>query len=365
MAAFHQNPNPDIRILLHRLLAMSSLGILCAFLVYFLAGCCVSDLTEESYIKPANEFLLSGWYRERVNATREKLSDVVTVLDEGHGYSAETSTGSPGLETNTSGRDWTATRRLPQALIIGVKKGGTRALLEFLRLHPDIRALGSEPHFFDRHYARGLDWYRSMMPRALDGQIVMEKTPRYFVTVETPARVHAMSEGVKLIVVVRDPVTRAISDYTQIISKTPHIPTFENLAFRNRSTGKIDSMWSPLWIGLYAQHLERWLAWFPRAQIHLVSGERLISDPAGELGKVQDFLGLQRIITDKHFYFNKTKGFPCLKKPEGSSKPHCLGKTKGRTHALIHPDVIQTLRDFYRPHNQRFYKMAGQDFGWQ
>ena len=76
------------------------------------------------------------------------------------------------------------------------------------------------------------------MPRALDGQIVMEKTPRYFVTVETPARVHAMSDEVKLIVVVRDPVTRAISDYTQIISKTPHIPAFENLAFRNRSTGE-------------------------------------------------------------------------------------------------------------------------------
>lgn len=75
------------------------------------------------------------------------------------------------------------------------------------------------------------------MPKALDGQIVMEKTPRYFVTVETPARVYAMSQDVKLIVVVRDPVTRAISDYTQIISKTPDIPPFESLAFKNRSTG--------------------------------------------------------------------------------------------------------------------------------
>lgn len=51
-------------------------------------------------------------------------------------------------------------RRFPQALIVGVKKGGTRALLEFLRLHPDVRALGSEPHFFDRWYERGLSWYR-------------------------------------------------------------------------------------------------------------------------------------------------------------------------------------------------------------
>lgn len=51
-------------------------------------------------------------------------------------------------------------RRFPQALIVGVKKGGTRALLEFLRLHPDVRALGFEPHFFDRCYDRGLAWYR-------------------------------------------------------------------------------------------------------------------------------------------------------------------------------------------------------------
>lgn len=52
------------------------------------------------------------------------------------------------------------TKRLPQAVIIGVKKGGTRALLEFLRVHPDVRAVGAEPHFFDRNYERGLTWYR-------------------------------------------------------------------------------------------------------------------------------------------------------------------------------------------------------------
>ena len=52
------------------------------------------------------------------------------------------------------------TKKLPDALIIGVKKGGTRALLEFIRIHPDVRAPGPEPHFFDRHYNKGLEWYR-------------------------------------------------------------------------------------------------------------------------------------------------------------------------------------------------------------
>ena len=57
----------------------------------------------------------------------------------------------------------TPRRRLPEAIIIGVKKAGTRALLEFLRIHPDVRAPGPEPHFFDRNYDLGYDWYRYVL----------------------------------------------------------------------------------------------------------------------------------------------------------------------------------------------------------
>ncbi|XP_041432447.1 flocculation protein FLO11-like [Xenopus laevis] len=256
-------------------------------------------------------------------------------------------------------------KKLPQAIIIGVKKGGTRALLEALRAHPDVRAVGVEPHFFDRNYEKGLEWYRDLMPRTIDGQITMEKTPSYFVTNEAPQRIHSMAKDTKLIVVVRNPVTRAISDYTQTLSKKPEIPTFEVLAFKNRTLGLIDASWSALRIGIYALHLESWMQYFPLSQILFVSGERLISNPAEELAKVQDFLGLRRIITEKHFYFNKTKGFPCLKKPEDTGAPRCLGKSKGRTHPKIDPDVIQRLRKFYKPFNSMFYQMTGEDFQWE
>uniref|UniRef100_A0A8C4SK32 Sulfotransferase n=2 Tax=Erpetoichthys calabaricus TaxID=27687 RepID=A0A8C4SK32_ERPCA len=202
------------------------------------------------------------------------------------------------------------------------------------------------------------------MPRTLDSQITMEKTPSYFVTKEAPKRIFNMSRDSKLIVVVRNPVTRAISDYTQTLSKKPDIPTFEALAFKNRTLGLVDSSWNAIRIGMYVLHLENWLQYFPLSQIHFVSGERLITDPAGELGRVQDFLGLKRIVTDKHFYFNKTKGFPCLKKPESSSLPRCLGKSKGRTHVQIDQDVIEQLREFYRPFNIKFYEMVGHNFRW-
>ena len=206
------------------------------------------------------------------------------------------------------------------------------------------------------------------MPKTLEGQLTMEKTPSYFVTKEVPSRIYTMSKHTKLIVVVRDPVTRAISDYTQTRSKKPDIPSFESLAFRNATAGAgpavVDATWSAVQIGVYAKHLEHWLRYFPAGQLLFVSGERLISDPSGEMARVQDFLGLRRVVDDRHFHFNVAKGFPCLKRPEGNSKPHCLGKTKGRTHPNIAGHVVQRLREFYRPYNNKFYQMTGHDFGW-
>ncbi|XP_071106431.1 heparan sulfate glucosamine 3-O-sulfotransferase 6-like [Haliotis cracherodii] len=267
-----------------------------------------------------------------------------------------------GYRTNPSLSN--ATKKLPDAIIIGVKKGGTRALLEFLRIHPRVRATGPEPHFFDRNYHEGLSWYREQMPLTTPGQLTVEKTPSYFVTRDVPKKVFNMSRNVKLIVVVRDPVVRAISDYTQAASKRPGMKPFEQMALLDNRTGLVNSSWGAVRIGVYPKHLDRWLKHFPLRQFHFVSGERLIVDPAGEMAKVQDFLGLERVITDKHFYLNQTRGFPCLKKPGGSGKPHCLGKTKGRQHPSVDPHVLQRLRDFYKPFNLKFYQMVGQNFRW-
>ena len=99
---------------------------------------------------------------------------------------------------------------------------------------------------------------------------------------------------------------------------------FEELSFVNGSYEVFDTSYGAIKIGVYAEFLELWVKWFPLNQFLIVSGERLISDPAAELYKVQDFLNLKRVITEKHFYFNSTKGFPCLLKSETRPTPHCL-----------------------------------------
>lgn len=256
------------------------------------------------------------------------------------------------------------TKRLPQAIIIGVKKAGTRALLEYLRLHPDVRAPGPEPHFFDKNYYKGLKWYRNLMPDTTKGQLTIEKTPSYFVTKGIPERVYKMSKKTKLIVVFRDPVTRAISDYAQLASRNPDVKTFEEMVFVNNRTRIVDTSWTIVKIGVYAQHLARWLEYFPIRQMHFVSGENLIENPADEMTRIQEFLGIEQFITAENFTFNQTKGFPCYKKENNTTRWHCLNEEKGRRHPGIDNSVKRRLEDFYRPFNLKLYSMTGQDFGW-
>lgn len=91
----------------------------------------------------------------------------------------------------------------PKALVIGVRKCGTRALLEMLYLHPRIQKAAGEVHFFDRdeNYWKGLEWYRKKMPHSFRGQITIEKSPSYFVTPEVSCyfvvliNIHALTEN--------------------------------------------------------------------------------------------------------------------------------------------------------------------------
>ena len=48
-----------------------------------------------------------------------------------------------------------------------------------------------------------------------------------------------MNPSTKLLVIVRNPVKRAISDYTQPTSKKPDMKTFEQLIFLNTSISRI------------------------------------------------------------------------------------------------------------------------------
>ncbi|XP_076872811.1 heparan sulfate glucosamine 3-O-sulfotransferase 5-like [Brachyhypopomus gauderio] len=258
-------------------------------------------------------------------------------------------------------------QQLPRAIIIGVRKGGTRALLEMLTLHPAVVKASQEMHFFDNdlNYGRGVAWYRHRMPFSLSQQITIEKSPAYFITEKVPERIFRMNSSIRLLVIVREPTTRAISDYTQVLegkerkNKTYH--RFETLAINSRSW-EVNTKYKAVRTSIYTKHLERWLQFFPVEQFHIVDGDRLISDPLPELQLVERFLHLPPRISQDNLYFNSTRGFYCLRFSLRFSK--CLAGSKGRVHPDIDTAVLDKLRHFFHPFNQKFYQITGRTFSW-
>ena len=267
------------------------------------------------------------------------------------------------LTSSTSNR----AKKLPDCILIGVRKGGTRALLDMLNLHSSIRVANFEVHFFDNetNYNKGLDWYRDQMPATSPSEIALEKSPSYFVTPSVPKRVYQMNKNIRILLIVRDPLTRLISDYTQILhnhmEKGLVFKPFRALAFH--PDGSVNTNYDALIRSLYVNFMPMWLDYFPASQLHVVNGEKLIKKPWHEIRKIEDFLGLEHEITQLNFFFNTTKGFHCIQKNEGGEE-HCLAKSKGRSHPNISAVLVHKLRKFFRPHNYKFYNLVGQDFGW-
>ena len=259
-------------------------------------------------------------------------------------------------------------KRFPDVVIIGVKKGGTRALIDMLKSHPEIVAASNEVHYFDReeNFQKGVQWYIDQMPYSLNNQITIEKSPSYFISSIAAQRMSIMSPNIKLILIVRNPIDRAISDYTQLLyRKEKYHGTFEGAAFLSPS-GEINTEFSPISVSMYDIYIKSWLKYFDLNQLHIVDGDTLINSPIRELKRAEKFLSVSNYFTDEMFYFNTTKGFYCWKKTDkkGSLIPYCLGSAKGRQHPHLSNSTLQRLHSFFDPHTENFFLQVKKRFNW-
>jgi hypothetical protein len=231
-------------------------------------------------------------------------------------------------------RLWIASRRvriLPHFIIIGAQRAGTTSLFYYLRIHPDVRRPLSrdgsvvwpkELHFFDEHYARGLDWYRMFFPLAAQRTVARtrgrdliagEATPYYLFHPAVPERVAASLPDVRLIALLRDPIERAYSHY-QLMRRTgreklsfPDAIAAEEKRLADQDVTSSEEVRNArgdrlhhhhrhrayISRGLYAEQLERWYAHFPREQLLVIRAEDFLSRPAEIYADVLRFLGLR------------------------------------------------------------------------
>jgi hypothetical protein len=136
-----------------------------------------------------------------------------------------------GHSTRTFGRLTASTRVLPGLLLCGGQRCGTTSLYRALSQHPAIMkpVFHKGVHYFDTSYRRGLSWYRAHFPtkaaarRIADhtglAPVAFESSPYYLYHPLAAPRFARDLPGVKVIVLVRDPVERAWSHHAHEVAR--------------------------------------------------------------------------------------------------------------------------------------------------
>jgi len=185
---------------------------------------------------------------------------------------------------------------LPNFLIIGAAKAGTTSLHSYLALHPQIHmSRHKELAFFDDRlrWSKGLDWYKSYFDSSYP--VNGESSPQYTIhptVLGVPERIKEVLGAPKLIYIVRDPIDRMLSEYTQIWDLWPDAEKFD-IAEIQSST--------PYHCSCYATQLSRYLDLFPKENVLMLVLERLNANPVETLQLVFRFLGVDDKFTSPDF----------------------------------------------------------------
>ena len=115
-------------------------------------------------------------------------------------------------------------RILPSFIIVGAARSGTTSLYEYLENHPSVLPpVKKETGFFNYAYNNNSNWYKMYFPTIAEKQkaeniqknsiITGEATPSYLIDPRVPKRISSLLPKIKLIILLRNPIDRAISHY--------------------------------------------------------------------------------------------------------------------------------------------------------
>jgi len=271
--------------------------------------------------------------------------------------------------SRTFGRLTGGARMLPGFLIVGGQRCGTTSLYRALAAHPAILkpVLHKGVHYFDTGYHHGMSWYRGHFPllrtaRALHARIgiapiAFESSPYYLYHPLAPVRIARDLPGVRLIVLIRDPVERAYSHHAHEVARGFETVTdFERalalepirLADEERRINEDPRYQSHshqhhgyLTRGQYVDYLIRLERLFGRDRIHVVDSATFFAAPERVYAQVLQFLGLPHLGQVRFRRYN------------------------ARPRAPMRPALRARLMDYFQPYDERLAAWLGHVPSWR
>jgi hypothetical protein len=273
--------------------------------------------------------------------------------------------------TRVQARGWNAgLRALPDFLVIGAQRCGTSSLYTYLGRHPRvIPSLRKEVEYLSTRFGEGEGWYRAHFPlraRLAASNLrggrtqTFEATPDYLLDPRAPERAATLLPGAKIVVLVRDPVARAYSQYmhnrrlgqeplTFLEALDQEDSRIEGELLRMSSDPDYDAKplrrFGYVARGMYADQIKLWQAHYPAEQIQLIQTEAFFKDTSAIFGEILDFLGIPR-WQPSHF------GNYSVASPTGSSQ------------GMV-PAAREKLTETFKEPNRQLYDLVGRDLGWK
>ena len=199
-------------------------------------------------------------------------------------------------------------------IIGGTQKAGTTALDYYLRRHPQIgMAVKKELHFFDNERVfskRNIRYskYENKFDFRSKKKIYGEVTPIYIYWKSSCKRIWEYNPDIKLIFILRNPITRAFSHWNMQFDANIDQESFSD-AIRNEPDRVKESLplqhrfYSYIDRGLYSEQIKRYKSYFPNNQLKFIKYELFNSQQENTLSEIFSFLGVK---TNEYLFERKT-----------------------------------------------------------
>lgn len=191
-------------------------------------------------------------------------------------------------------------RKMPEFICVGAQKAATTSFDAMIRQHPDVfMPEKKELHYFDADdYKANEGEYAIFFEKGCDSKIRGEVTPAYLYYEEVPKRIYELlGENVKIIIMLREPIARALSQYKMTcrqlyLSGAVEPLTFEEAFYKGKDRILRDSFsrrsYSYFDRGLYSKQVKRYLELFKNVKIILF--EDFVMNNSAIMKEIYDFL---------------------------------------------------------------------------
>jgi len=237
--------------------------------------------------------------------------------------------------------------REPNFIVIGTIKSGTSSLYNYICSHPQVLpAIEKEVHFFDTHFEKGIDWYLAHFPAIPTHKnfLTGEATPNYLYCEKAAEKLFNCFPKTKLIVMLRNPIDRAIFHYYMAKRLGQEKRNLEEVIARE--TAILEQIEAKLLepgyfsFSLYVYFLKTWIKLFSREQILILKSEEMYEQPEATMKQVFEFLDLP------DYQINQYK------------------KYGADSYSPIDKNTRKSLSKLFQPHNQKLEKYLGRQFNW-